>query len=338
MSLTAQAVKNIKPSSKLAKKADGGGLFLWIFPNGSKYWRWRYYLRGKEKLLALGVYCGPQQFDSQGNVIDSAVEMSLKEAREARDKAKRLLDSGIDPGKEKAESKRLEQAQAENNIECVAREWHDNNRARWVPDHANRILRRFEMDVFPFIGKEAVDSLKTHHLLDVLRKVEERGALDVANRLQQHLVAVMRYAVQTGRIASNPALDLQGALKVPEKQHRAALPLDQLPSLVKSIGDYKGRTLTRAALRLTLLTFLRSSELRMARWEEIDFERGVWIIPPTRKPIEGVRYSTRGAKMRTPHVVPLSHQAIAELDSIHPITGRFELIFAGDNDPFHPTV
>ncbi|WP_206600384.1 tyrosine-type recombinase/integrase [Chromobacterium sphagni] len=266
MALTAQTVKHIQPAEKLTKKADGGGLFLWVYPNGAKYWRWRGYLAGKEKLLAIGVYCGPAQYDEKGALQPSAIQMGLKEAREARDAAKRLLDEGKDPGKKRAEAKKLAHVSTENNLEAVAREWHHKSLAKWVPDHANRILRRFEMDVFPHIGAEPVDALKTHHLLDILRKVEARGSLDVASRLQQHLVAVMRYAVQTGRISTNLALDLQGALIVPEKQHRAALPLNQLPELIDRINNYHGRLLTRAALRLTLLTFLRSSELRMARW------------------------------------------------------------------------
>lgn len=336
MPLTAAAVKNAKPTDKPYKLADAGGLFLLVNPNGSKYWRLKYRYGGKEKLLAVGVYCGPVRSDDKGRPVPEAVETLLAEARQRRDDAKALLTEGKDPGAVKIEAKRQAVVSSENSFEAVAREWHNKNAAKWSADHGARVLKRMEADIFPRIGAMPIADIGTHDLLAALGQVEERGALDLLGRLCQNMVSVMRYAVQTKRIAFNPALDMKGAFTVAKSAHRPALPLERLPELVGNIGGYQGRIITRAALWLTLLTFVRSSELRMMRWSEIDFQRGTWTIPPHREAIEGVRHSHRGAKMKTPHVVPLPRQALELFEQLKAMTGRFEFVFAGDHDPSKP--
>nr|WP_228723103.1 site-specific integrase [Limnobaculum xujianqingii] len=191
--------------------------------------------------------------------------------------------------------------------------------------------------LFPEIGKHNLPDLKTKDLLEVVEKAVEKGYLDVASRLQQYLTAIMRYAVQIDIIQSNPARDLAGAFPTNKAQHRAALPLEKIPDLLQRVDSFKGRNLTKLAIKLTLLIFIRSSELRFARWSEIDFEKKLWTIPAKRKPIEGVKYSHRGTKMHdTSHLIPLSAQAISILKEIKTISGEYEFIFIGAHSPKKP--
>ncbi len=336
MPLTALAIKNAKPTDKPRKLADEKGLFLLINPNGSKYWRLKYRIDGKEKLLAIGVYCGPTQYDENGKAKTEKIQVSLTEARDLAYEARKQIKDGIDPNQAKQQVKQQAIFDAENCFEAVAREWHTRSAARWSADHATRILRRIEVELFPTLGKRSVNELKTRDLLMALRPIEERGHLDVASRLRQYITGIMRYAVQIGRIESNPAADLQGALTVAKAKHRPALPLERLPELISHINQFNGRKLTQAALRFTLLTFVRSSELRFMRWNEIDWKRATWTIPAERKAIDGIKHSQRGAKMRTPHVVPLPRQAMAVLEEIKLMTGHGEFVFAGDHNPNKP--
>ncbi|MCP9759177.1 DUF4102 domain-containing protein [Aquitalea sp. S1-19] len=336
MPLVAQQVRNAKPQAKKYKLADGGGLYLLVESNGAKYWRLKYRFGGKEKVLALGVYCSPPGIDASGKLQAESVMMTLAEARGQREEAKATLAKGIDPGLLKKEKKRDALLAGENSLAAVAREWHSRNSSRWSPQHKERVMRELEADILPFIGAVPVENLKARDLLAVLRKVEARGVLDLAGRLRQRLVGIMRYAVQTGRIDSNPALDLDGALAVYVEKHRPSLMLERLPELVMRIDDYRGRILTKSALKFCLLTFVRSSEMRMMRWAEVDMVRGIWIIPPQRELIEDVPDSHRGAKMKTPHIVPLSRQTLAVLEDLQAITGRFELVFAGDHNVAKP--
>lgn len=336
MTLTALAVKNAKPGDKPKKITDEKGLFLLVNPNGSKYWRLKYRIDGKEKLLALGVYCGPTQYDDNGKAKTDKIQLSLTEARDLAYEARKLIKDGIDPNAAKREIKQQVILDAENCFEAVAREWHAKSASRWTDDHAARILRRLEVELFPAIGHVSVTDLKTRDLLAALRPIEERGHLDVASRLRQYTTSIMRYAVQIGRIETNPAADLQGALTVSKAKHRPALPLERLPELMQRIEQFKGRKVTQAALRFCLITFVRSSELRFMRWNEIDCKRGVWTIPGERTAIDGIKHSQRGAKMHTPHVVPLPRQALAVLSDLQPLTGESEFVFAGDHNPNKP--
>ncbi len=218
----------------------------------------------------------------------------------------------------------------------VALAWHKSNR-KWSQNTADRLLASMNNHIFPVIGNLPVSELKPRHFIDLLKRIEEKDLLEVASRTRQHLSNIMRHAVHQGLIDTNPAANLGGVTTPPVRRHYPALPLERLPELLERIGAYhQGRELTRHAVLLMLHVFIRSSELRFARWSEIDFTNRVWTIPATREPIIGVRYSGRGAKMRMPHIVPLSEQSIAILKQIKDITGNNELIFPGDHNPYKP--
>ena len=218
----------------------------------------------------------------------------------------------------------------------VALAWHKSNR-KWSQNTADRLLASLNNHIFPVIGNLPVSELKPRHFIDLLKGIEEKGLLEVASRTRQHLSNIMRHAVHQELIDTNPAANHGGVTTPPVRRHYPALPPERLPELLERIGAYhQGRELTRHAVLLMLHVFIRSSELRFARWSEIDFTNRVWTIPATREPIIGVRYSGRGAKMRMPHIVPLSEQSIAILKQIKDITGNNELIFPGDHNPYKP--
>ncbi|PWW16560.1 integrase arm-type DNA-binding domain-containing protein [Pantoea sp. AG702] len=316
MKLNARQVETAKPKDKTYKMADGGGLYLEVSAKGSKYWRMKYRRPSdkKEDRLAFGVW----------------PVVTLATARAKRDEAKKLLGQGIDP---KAQSK---EAETENAgayaFETIAREWHASNK-RWSEDHRSRVIRYLELYIFPHIGSSDIRQLKTSHLLAPIKKVDASGKHDVAQRLQQRVTAVMRYAVQNDYIESNPAMDMAGALSTTKVRHYPALPFSRFPEFLERLRVYGGRIMTRIAVELSLLTFVRSSELRFARWKEFDFDKACWRIPAKRKEIEGVRHSHRGMKMKEEHIVPLSHQALALLAQLQQLSGDNELLFPGDHNP-----
>ncbi len=317
MALSDVKVRTAKPEAKAYKLTDGDGMVLLVHPNGSKYWRLRYRFDGKEKMLALGIY----------------PEVTLSDARARRDEARKQLANGIDPS-DKKKTDKIEQAETRTFKE-VAIEWHATNK-KWSKDHSNRVLKTLEDNLFPSIGKCNIAELKTRDLLAPIKAVEKSGRLEVASRLQQRTTAIMRYAVQSGLTYYNPAQEMAGAVATAKRQHRPALELSRTPELLHRIDTYTGRPLTRLAIEMTLLVFIRSSELRFARWPEIDFETAMWTIPADREPLEGVKHSHRGSKMRTPHLVPLSRQAVAVLEKIKRLNGNRDLIFVGDHDPRKP--
>ncbi|EAO5287069.1 integrase arm-type DNA-binding domain-containing protein [Salmonella enterica] len=317
MSLTDAKIRAAKPDEKPYKLADSGNMFLLVHPNGSRYWRLRYRFQGKEKTLALGVY----------------PDISLSDAREKRDAARKMIAEGIDPCEQKRANKYL--PDTAQTFETVAQQWHRSNK-KWSESHSEKVLKSLETHVFPLIGSRDITTLKTPDLLLPVKAAEAKEIFEIASRLQQRIAAVMRYAAQSGIISYNPAMDMAGALTTVKRQHRPALPLNRISELLVRLDGYKGQILTRLAAKLTLLIFIRSSELRFARWPEIDFEKAMWTIPPERKPIEGVKYSHRGSKMRTEHLVPLSGQALDLLKQIHAISGEHELVFTGDHNPWKP--
>ncbi|AVK36157.1 integrase arm-type DNA-binding domain-containing protein [Morganella morganii] len=318
MALTDTKVRAAKPDEKAYTLTDSDGLFLYVHPNGSKYWRFRFRFGGKQHLMAFGVY----------------PEISLADARERRDSARKQVALGIDPREHKKELKE-EQLKEFNTFEKIARDWHATNK-KWSEGHSHRVLKSLEDNIFDAIGKRNIAELKTRDLLEPIKAVEMSGRLEVAARLQQRVTAIMRYAVQSGLIDYNPAQDMAGAISAGKRIHRPALELNRLPEFLQRIENYSGRLLTKLAVKLTLLVFIRSSELRFARWEEIDFTNAMWTIPAERQPIEGVKFSYRGSKMRTPHLVPLSEQAINILKQIKRLSGDHELIFIGDHNPRKP--
>ncbi|RDH84480.1 MAG: integrase [endosymbiont of Galathealinum brachiosum] len=306
MPLTDIKIKQAKPREKLYKLSDGGGLQVHIQTSGAKYWRLAYRYSTKQKTLALGVY----------------PELSLAEAREKRAKARKLLDNGIDPANEmsKRSRKHRETNDIENSFDNIAREWFDMQKENWSPKYASRVISSFEKDVFPYIGNYPIEKITAPLVLNILRKIEKRNALEVAARVLRRCHAVCRYAIQTGRAEHNPVSDLQGALKTRKVKHRAALSLAELPDFLKRLEKYDGNKLTMLALKLIVHTFVRSGELRGARWSEIDFEQAEWRIPAERM------------KMRTPHIVPLSLQSIAILKQIHEISGHRELVLPSERN------
>ncbi|WOY03702.1 tyrosine-type recombinase/integrase [Dickeya fangzhongdai] len=318
MSLNDSKIRNLKPSAKPYKVSDSHGLYLLINPGGSRLWYLKYRINKKESRLGLGTY----------------PDVSLADARQQRDGIRKLLAQNINPAHQRAAEKAP--CSPEKSFKVVALDWHKSNRT-WSENHAARLLASMNNHIFPVIGHQPVTELKPRHFIDLLRGIEKKGLQEVASRTRQHLCNIMRHAVHQELIEHNPAANLDGIIAPSVKRHYPALPLERLSELLTRIEDYRqGRELTRLAVSLTLHLFIRSSELRFARWSEIDFRNYIWTIPATRKAIPGVRYSGRGAKMRTPHIVPLSRQAIAILRQIQEISGHQVLIFPGAHNPYKP--
>lgn len=293
MPLTHTAVQSAKPRAKAFKLFDGGGLYLEVSPAGGKWWRWKYRFAGKENRLSLGVY----------------PEVSLKAAREKRIAARQQLAAGIDPGQAR-KAEKIAQAGAES-FEAIAREWHAKFSPSWVASHGDRILRRFDKDIFPWLGARPIAGIRAPDLLAVLRRIESRGAQETAHRAMQNCGQVFRYAVATGRAERDPTGDLRGALPPPkEKHHASILEPKRIGDLLRAIDAYEGFFATKCALRLAPLVFVRPGELRKAQWQEIDLEKAEWRIPAERM------------KMREQHIVPLSRQAVEILGDLEPLTSR----------------
>lgn len=308
MTLTIPDIKNAKLKDKAYKLADEKGLYLLIHPNGSKYWRLKYRFVKKEKTLALGVY----------------PDVSLSEARSRREDARLNLRNGIDPGVVKKEQLSAKALKVENSFQSQALEWWQRQKGRWSEGHAQRVWLSLETDVFPHIGQRPITEITTPEVLAVIRKVEHRGALDVAGRVLQRCTAIFRFAIQSGRASYNPATELTGVLETRKTKHRAALPRAELPEFLKRLSCYDGNAITRLALRLLMLTFVRPGELRFAKWDEFDLDNKVWRIPAERM------------KMGTEHIVPLSCQALAVLDELSPLTGNDNYLFTGERSRLKP--
>ncbi|EHH8751913.1 integrase arm-type DNA-binding domain-containing protein [Escherichia coli] len=318
MSLTDAKIRTLKPSDKPFKVSDSHGLYLRVKPGGSRHWYLKYRISGKESRIALGAYPA----------------ISLSDARQQREGIRKMLALNINPVQQRAAVRGSRTP--EKVFKNVALAWHKSNR-KWSQNTADRLLASLNNHIFPVIGNLPVSELKPRHFIDLQKGIEEKGLLEVASRTRQHLSNIIRHAVHQELIDTNPAANLGGVTTPPVRRHYPALPLERLPELLERIGSYhQGRELTRHAVLLMLHVFIRSSELRFARWSEIDFTNRVWTIPATREPIIGVHYSGRGAKMRMPHIVPLSEQSIAILKQIKDITGNNELIFPGDHNPYKP--
>ena len=301
MALNIPQIKNAKILDKQYKLADAGGLYLLIHPNGSKYWRLKYRYLGKEKVMAFGVY----------------PIVSLKDARLKRDEAKKILSDSGDPIQIKKSNQRAKMLNAENSFNSIAREWWNNAREGWKEEHADNVWRTLEADALPYFGDRPIKEISPGELLEVVRRVEARGALDVASRILQRCGAVFRYAIQTDRLRYNPATELAGVLKTRKVKSRPSMTREELPNFLKSIDNYSGELVTILALRLTVLTFVRPAEIRFARWEEFDLKDNLWRIPAERM------------KMATDHLVPLPRQTLELLERLRPITGHYDLLFPG---------
>ena len=302
MSLTDKSIRTARHSDKAVRLFDGGGLYLEFAPKGGKWWRLKYRFGGKEKRFSLGVY----------------PHVTLKQARERRDEAKKLLANGIDPSVQRKASNAAVTERAANSFEAIAREWFASFSRKWVKGHSDKVLRRLEHNVFPYLGARPIAEITTRELLVVLRKVEGRGAIETAHRTKQNCSQVFRYAVATGRAERDPTVELRGALTpVRERHHPTITDPKAIGALLRAIVGYDGSLVTRCALRLAPLTFVRPGELRRAEWPEFDFDKAEWRIPAERM------------KMREQHIVPLSTQAVAVLMELQPLTGRNRYVFPG---------
>jgi integrase len=307
MALTDTAIRKAKATDKPQKLADGGGMYLLLNPNGSRWWRLDYRHSGKRKTLSLGTY----------------PDTSLADARGKRDAARKLLAAGVDPSEQRKAEKAAGEERAANSFEVIAREW--MGRQTWVDDYRVKLESRMANDVFPYIGKRPVAELSAPEFLQVGRRIEERGAVESAHRALQVCGQVMRYAIATGRADRNPVADLKGALASPQVQHHAAITDPrELGGLLRAIEGYSGDPTTRAALKLSALLFVRPGELRHAEWAEIDLDAGEWNIPAGKM------------KMRQAHLVPLCVQAQAILRELYLLTGRGQYVFPGGRSPRRP--
>jgi integrase len=300
MPLTSTVVSNAKPRDKTKKLFDERGLYLEVSPAGGKWWRLKYRFDGKEKRLSLGVY----------------PDVSLKEARDRRDATRKLVADGIDPSEHRKATKSARADRAANSLEVVTREWFAKYSSDWAPSHSSRMIRLFERDVFPWIGGRPVCEVTAPELLTVLRRIENRGALDTAHRALWSCGQVFRYAVATGRSERDPSGDLRGALPPVQGKHFAATTEPkQFAEILRALDGYEGMFVVRCALRLAPLVFVRPGELRKAEWKDIDLDAAEWRYVVT--------------KTKTPHIVPLSRQAVEILRELHALTGKGRFVFPG---------
>lgn len=296
MPLTDTAVRNARPGPKPRKVADGGGLYLLVAPSGGKLWRLKYRFGGKEKLLALGVY----------------PDVRLADARARRDDARRRLASGVDPASERKQAR----AASRDTFHAVASEWLAKSAPAWSPAHGMTVKTRLEKYLLPHLGDRPVADITPPEVLAVLRRVEGRGTHETAKRLRQIAGSVFAYAVSTGRAQRDPTQDLRGALTAPAPRNFAAVTEPRaVGAMLRALDDYQGHHVTRCALRLAPLVFVRPGELRQAEWAEVDFDAAEWRIPAHRM------------KMRSTHIVPLSTQALAVLRDLHALTGTGRYLF-----------
>ena len=328
MPLTDTAIRKAMPGPKTRKLSDGKGLYLELSPAGGRWWRLKYRIAGVEKRISLGTY----------------PETSLKAAREKMEEARALVAQGIDPSQARKAAKQEaahqdEQAQREaqglplhGSFESVAREWFDTRKDEWATTYAKKIFRRLEADVFPWLGRLPVPNITPPMVLDMLRKAENRGAIETAHRVLETCGQVFRFAVATGRIESNPARDLKDALRKPMVQHFAAITDPQrFGELLRAIDSYRGTPVVCAALRLMPLMLLRPGELRQAQWDELDLPAATWTVPAARMKREKV-----GKIYGKPHIVPLPRQAVAIFEALKPLTEHSPYVFRGERSAQRP--
>jgi len=317
MGLTIKEIDGAKPKGKPYKLTDGGGLCLLIAPSGAKLWRWRYYFAGKEKMMALGEY----------------PLITLKEARERHSEARKALANGIDPmaerkaeGEAKQKESDARQREEENSFENVARDWWKWWLIGKSPRHADTTMRRMEADVFPAYGHKSINAVTAADVRQLMIAVEKRDARDVAKRIHETTSQIFRFAIARDIASRNPAADFKprDILAEAQTENRARVDTKDLPELLVKIDDYNGDVITRFAMKLMAYTFVRTSEEIEAPWSEFDLDEARWTIPAERM------------KMNTPHIVPLSRQAVEVLRALKQITGNGPFVFAGARDKKKP--
>ena len=300
MPLSDTAIKNTKPQAKPIKVRDGGGLYLLINPNGSRWWRLDYRFDGKRKTLSMGIY----------------PDVPLKTARSRRDDARVLLADGVDPGAQRKAEKQAKSEAGSNTFEALAREWMATRGKEWTESYASKTKSALERNAFPAIGSKPITEITAPNLLAMLRAIESRGIVDMAHRIQQHCGAIFRYAIATGRAIADPVPSLRGALSTVKQEHYAAITDPaEYAELLRDIDNYRGEATTKAAMQLLALTFQRTKEVRFAEWSQFDLAAALWRIP------------AEIMKMREAHIVPLSKQAIEILNRLQAITGGGRLVF-----------
>ena len=303
MPLTDVAVRTAKPKEKPYKLADERGLFLLVNPSGSKYWRLKFRIDGKEKLLSFGTY----------------PDVSLREARERRDEAKKLMAAGVDPAENRKAQKAARVEEVSNSFEVLCREWLIQRSDTVAPAQTAKTLARMEKDVFPWLGRRPIADITAPEILSVLRRIDERGARYTAHRVRSEISRAFRYAIATGRAQRDPCPDLKGAIQPVKTEHMPAITNPkEAGELMRAIDGFRGTFVVKCALQLAPLLFVRPGELRKALWEDFDLDKGEW------------RYLV--SKTQTDHLVPLSAQAISILRELHPLTGHLRYVFPG-RDP-----
>lgn len=306
--LTDAHFRNSKPTDKPQKISDSNGLYLLVQPNGSRFWRYRYRIAGRENVFALGDYS----------------RMGLQEAREARDAARKLIKEGIHPARQRKASRLVSSDYAANTFQAVAVEWIQQNRSRWTPYYLHQVEHTLREEVFKHIGGLPISEVKAAHLLSIVKGVAARPAPTVAILIRQWCSAIFRFAVATLRAEHDPAVALKGAVTRPKTVHKRALKKSELPLLMSRIENMGGTLEVRVALELLMLTFVRPGELRQARWDEFDIAAARWNIPAERM------------KMREEHIVPLSAQAMAALERLKQVRGGGKLLFQNIRNPQQP--
>ena len=304
MSLTNTAIRNAKPGEKIRKIFDGRGLYLEISPSGGKWWRLKYRFEGKDKRISLGIY----------------PDVSLKDARERREEARRQIANQLDPSELRKLEKAARKERVANSFEALACEWYAKHQPNWCVGHADRVISRLRRDVFPWIGNKPIADVTAPLILETVRRIEARGALETAHRILGICGQVFRYAIATGRASYNPTGDLRGALPPVKKTHFASVTEpDEVREVLRALDAYEGTLIVKSALRFAPLVFVRPGELRKAQWGDINLETAEW------------RYLV--TKTETQHIVPLSSQAVEILQEIKPLTGRGRYVFPSARSP-----
>jgi integrase len=308
MPLTDAAVRAAKPREKAYKLADGQGMYLHITPSGAKYWRLKYRVDGKERVHAIGVY----------------PTVSLLAARKAREVIKDQIRAGLDPSHEKRRVKIEAGLRRTNSFEAIAREWHEAKCQTWKPSYADGVIALIEKELFPALGARPIAEITAPELLAVLRKIESRGAFEMSKKSMQLAGQVFRFGVATGRCERDPTPDLKGALKTRKVKHMARVSEAELPELMRKIAAYDGELQTRLALQFMALTFVRTGEMRFAEWSEFDEAKAEWRIPAERM------------KMPSPHIVPLSTQALEVIRQLRELNARWKWVFPSQSNTQKP--
>ncbi len=310
MALTDTEIRKARPAEKPYRLSDAGSLYLWVTPAGGKLWRWAYKHEGKEKLMSFGKY----------------PDVPLALARERHAEARKLLASGLDPMGQRKAAKTAEKVAAENSFRTIASKWFDHWKAEKSAQHVDATRRRMDANIFPLLGARPISDIEAPELVAMVKAIEARGAGDLAKRAMQNVGQIFRYAIAHGYAKRNPASEIRPAdvLRPTHKTNLARIDAKELPALLRSIEVYQGTHVTRLALKLMALTFVRTSELIGAKWAEFDIEAARWDIPAERM------------KMRDPHIVPLASQAIEVLEMLRTLTGGSEFVFPGDRSAKKP--